>query len=106
MLDFMVARTQHGGPSVSQGSAAPKTPVQNVRLLIRCLLADRLELKAELLNDEAHFLNDLGVDWLDLIEIVTALEMQFDIEFDDHQIDELHRVGDLIRFVEAHRARS
>jgi acyl carrier protein len=91
---------------MSQGSAAPKVPVQNVRLLIRCLLAERLELKAELLNDEAHFLNDLGVDWLDLLEIVTALEIQFDIEFDDHEVDELHRVGDLIRFLEAHQARS
>jgi acyl carrier protein len=66
------------------------------------VIAEHLSIDPTLLRDEAHFLNDLGLDWLDLLELITFIETEFAVEFADDEIDRLHLVGDLIRFVQKH----
>jgi acyl carrier protein len=73
---------------------------------IRNLIANRLGVAAERVSDEAHFVEDLGADWLDRLELMIAIEDQFvGIEIADDVADQMVVVGDLIRFVEGGAAR-
>jgi acyl carrier protein len=82
---------------------ARKLPIQDAKFEVRNVVAEHLNVEPGLLKDETHFLNDLGLDWLDLLELIMRLETDFELEFADDEIDELHCVGDVIRFVEAHK---
>jgi acyl carrier protein len=69
---------------------------------IRALIADHLGVELERVTDEAHFLDDLGADWLDRLELIMAIEEQFTgLEIADDQIDHIENVGDLIRHIES-----
>jgi len=70
---------------------------------IRDLVAECLNVDLQLVSDEAHFLTDLGADWLDRLELMIAIEDQFGVEIADDAIDRMEVVGDLIRFIEAQR---
>ena len=73
---------------------------------VRNLIASRLGVAAERVSDEAHFIEDLGADWLDRLELMIAIEDQFaGIEIADDVADQMVVVGDLIRFVEGGAAR-
>jgi acyl carrier protein len=73
---------------------------QDTPTRVRQLIAGHLEVDPVLLRDDADFLNDLGADWLDVVEIIATIETEFGMEFDDGVIDKLKLVGDLIGFVE------
>jgi acyl carrier protein len=70
---------------------------------IRNLVAECLNVDLELVSDEAHFLTDLGADWLDRLELMMLIEDQFGVEIADDAIDRMEAVGDLIRFIEDQR---
>jgi acyl carrier protein len=69
---------------------------------VRALVAEYLALDRHHISDEAEFLRDFGVDWLDCLELIIAVEDLLGIEIPDHHVDEVRGVGDLIRLVEAH----
>jgi acyl carrier protein len=71
---------------------------------IRHLVAECLSVELERVSDEAHFLTDLGADWLDRLELMMLIEDQFGVEIADDAIDRMEAVGDLIRFIEAQRS--
>ena len=73
---------------------------QDTTTRVRQLIAGHLEVDPVLLRDDADFLNDLGADWLDVVEIIATIETEFGMKFDDGVIDNLKLVGDLIGFVE------
>jgi acyl carrier protein len=70
---------------------------------VRNLIAEHLGVDAKRVSDEAHFLNDLGADWLDRLELMIVIEDHYGIEFADDVVDKIAAVGDLMRFIEAHR---
>jgi acyl carrier protein len=55
----------------------------------------------ERLKDEAHFINDLGCDSLDAVEIIMELEEEFDIQIPDSEIDTTPTIGSLVKKMEA-----
>ncbi len=68
---------------------------------IRTLIAEHLGVEVERVTDEAHFLDDLGADWLDRLELMIAVEDQFTgLEIADDQVDQIEIVSDLIRYIE------
>ena len=72
---------------------------------IRKVIAEQLGVAAERVTAESRFLEDLGADWLDRLELMLAVEDQFDCtEIQDDDIDKMESVGDLIRFIESHLA--
>ena len=73
---------------------------QHVRTRVFSLIAERLHVDPTLLRDEAIFINELGANWHDRLELITAVEREFAIELPDHVIDESVIVGDLVRIVE------
>jgi acyl carrier protein len=76
---------------------------EGVTINVRNLIAEHLRVKTQRVSDQAHFFNDLGADWLDRLELIIAIEDHFGIELADDVVEKIVVVGDLIRFIEAHR---
>jgi len=70
---------------------------------VRQTIADKLKLPASALTDEARFVEDLKATSLDTIEVVMAVEDQFDVEISDADAGNLQSVGDLIAHIKAKR---
>jgi acyl carrier protein len=88
---------------MNTGSFMEPATAINERIAIRNLIAEQLGVDAKRVSDEAHFLNDLGADWLDRLELMIAIEDRYGIEIADDVVDKMVAVGDLMRFIEAHR---
>jgi len=67
---------------------------------IRQIIADQLGVKKEEVTDNAKFVDDLGADSLDTVELVMALEEEFGIEIPDEEAEKLITVGDALRYIE------
>ena len=89
--------------NISSITLQGKTTNENVATNVRKLVAQYLGVNDKRVSDGARFRKDLGADWLDRLELMIMIEDQFDVEIADDVVDQLEAVGDLIRFVEAHR---
>ena len=67
---------------------------------IRTIIVEQLGVKPEQITPEAKFIEDLGADSLDTVELVMALEEEFGNEIPDEDAEKLISVGDVIRFIE------
>ncbi|WQY51777.1 acyl carrier protein [Helicobacter pylori] len=63
-------------------------------------MAERLEIDVSQVTPEAKFVKDLGVDSLDVVELIMALEEKFGIEIPDEQAEKIVNVGDVMRYIE------
>lgn len=68
---------------------------------IRLIVVDQLGLKPEQVTPEARFIEDLGADSLDTVELVMATEEEFEISIADEDAEKIRTIGDLVRYVEA-----
>ena len=67
---------------------------------VKAIIAEQLGVKLEEVNDTASFIEDLGADSLDTVELVLALEEEFGIEIPDEDAEKMTTVGDSIRYIE------
>ncbi|MCQ2615022.1 acyl carrier protein [Helicobacter pylori] len=67
---------------------------------MRQVIAEQLEIDASQVTPEAKFVKDLGVDSLDIVELIMALEERFGIEIPDEQAEKIVNVGDVMRYIE------
>ena len=67
---------------------------------VKAIIAEQLGVKLEEVNDTASFIEDLGADSLDTVELVMALEEEFGIEIPDEDAEKMTTVGDAIRYIE------
>ncbi len=67
---------------------------------IRSIIAEQLGVKQEEVTPEASFIDDLGADSLDTVELVMALEEEFGIEIPDEDAEKITTVGDAIKYIE------
>ncbi len=66
---------------------------------IRSLLAEQLEISEDSIRPETRFTDDLGIDSLDIVELISSLEDEFGIVVTDEKVTDLKPVGDLTDFV-------
>ncbi|MSU26535.1 MAG: acyl carrier protein [Pedosphaera sp.] len=78
---------------------ADKTIEQKVKDII----VEQLGVNAEQVVQEAKFIEDLGADSLDTVELIMALEEEFGIEVPDEEAEKLVSVGDVTRYVEENK---
>ena len=67
---------------------------------VRDIIVDQLGVNAEQVVKDARFIEDLGADSLDTVELVMAFEEEFSIEVPDEEAEKLQSVGDVVRYVE------
>ena len=67
---------------------------------IKQIIADQLGVKKEEVTDNAKFVDDLGADSLDTVELVMALEEEFGIEIPDEDAEKITTVGDAIKYID------
>ena len=67
---------------------------------VKDIIVEQLGVKPEQVTPEAKFIEDLGADSLDTVELVMALEEEFGIEVPDDQAEKLQSVGDVIKHIE------
>jgi acyl carrier protein len=69
---------------------------------VKKIVVEHLGVEAEKVTDNASFIDDLGADSLDTVELVMAFEEEFGVEIPDDAAETIQTVGDAIRFLEAH----
>ncbi|WP_080228989.1 acyl carrier protein [Helicobacter pylori] len=67
---------------------------------IQAVIAEQLEIDVSQVTPEAKLVKDLGVDSLDIVELIMALEERFGIEIPDEQAEKIVNVGDVMRYIE------
>ncbi len=65
------------------------------------IIIDRLDVDEEQINPEASFVEDLGADSLDIVELIMGIEEEFDIEIPDEDAEKLTTVGEAINYAAA-----
>jgi len=68
---------------------------------IKEVIVDQLGVNADQVTLEANFIDDLGADSLDTVELIMAFEEEFDIEIPDADAEKIKTVQDVVNFVEA-----
>jgi len=66
---------------------------------IRAVVAEKLDVNTDEVTDSAHFVDDLGADSLDVVELIMGLEDEFDLEISDEKAEELETVGDAVAYI-------
>ena len=66
---------------------------------VKDLIVDQLGVSADQVTSEAKFVEDLGADSLDTVELVMALEEEFDVEVPDDEAEKLQAVKDVVSFI-------
>jgi len=69
---------------------------------VKGIIMEQLGVDAEEVTPEASFVNDLGADSLDTVELVMALEEAFKIEISDEDAEKITTVSDAIKYIESH----
>lgn len=67
---------------------------------VRDIIVEQLGVNAEKVTPEASFIEDLGADSLDTVELVMAFEEEFSVEVPDEDAEKLKTVGDVIDYIE------
>lgn len=69
---------------------------------VKSIIADQLGVDEEEITMESSFIDDLGADSLDIVELIMALESEFDIEFPDEDAEKVVTVGDVVDYIKEH----
>ena len=72
---------------------------------VKKIIVEQLGVNAEEVDAESSFIEDLGADSLDTVELVMAFEEEFDIEIPDEDAEKIATVGDAIEYIEEHAAK-
>jgi acyl carrier protein len=72
----------------------------NVEEKVKEIIAEQLGVKKEEIKPESSFIDDLGADSLDTVEVVMALEEEFGIEIPDEDAEKITTVGEAIKYIE------
>ena len=74
----------------------------NVEEKVRGIIVEQLGVDAEEIVATASFVDDLGADSLDTVELVMALEEEFHLEISDEDAEKIATVGDAVKYIETH----
>jgi acyl carrier protein len=73
--------------------------LSNVEEKVKDIIVEELGVEREKLTGEASFMEDLGADSLDTVELVMAFEKEFDIDIPDEDAEKLRTVGDAMKYL-------
>ena len=71
---------------------------------VKKIVIEHLGVEAEKVTEEASFIDDLGADSLDIVELVMAFEEEFSVEIPDDAAEKIGTVNDAIAYIDANKA--
>ena len=72
----------------------------NIETKVKTIIVEQLGVDSEKVKSEASFIDDLGADSLDIVELVMAMEEEFDLEIPDEDAEKLRTVGDVSKYLQ------
>ena len=69
---------------------------------VQSIIAERLGVDEEKVTMDAEFIGDLNADSLDLVEVIMAMEQEFDLEIKDEDAENIRTVADAVQYIEEH----
>ena len=75
--------------------------IKDISNKVKKMVANHLGVEELKVTDEANFIDDLGADSLDTVELVMAFEEEFGSEISDSEAEKILTVGDAIKFIES-----
>ncbi len=73
----------------------------SVEQRVKEIIADQLGVEIEKITPEAKFVDDLGADSLDVVELIMAFEEEFGIEIPDEDAEKIATVGDVLNYIKS-----
>ncbi len=70
---------------------------------VKDVIVDKLGVEEDSIKSEAHFVNDLGADSLDTVELIMEFEEEFGIEIPDDDAEKITTVGSAVEYIEKHQ---
>jgi acyl carrier protein len=80
------------------------TMAEEIETKVREIISEQLGVAVDEVTPEASFIEDLGADSLDIVELVMALEEQYGMEISDEDAEKIRTVKDVVTYIEAHKA--
>ncbi len=77
---------------------------EDIASRVKKIVIEHLDIDAEKVQDNASFIDDLGADSLDTVELVMAFEEKFGIEIPDEAAETIRTVGDAVKFIQENSA--
>lgn len=74
--------------------------MSDIKEKVKSIIVEQLGVEADKVTDKAQFIEDLGADSLDTVELVMAFEENFDIEVPDEEAEKLRSVADVVAYIE------
>ena len=67
---------------------------------LKDIIAEQVSVEADEVNLDANIQDDLGADSLDVVDLITTIEDEFDISIPDEAVEEIKTVGDIVNYIE------
>src|SRR5215211_2679276 len=101
---MVVSGDGNGTTSGSRSTAAwwEVVGLASVYERVRSIVAERLGVDEDKVTMEAEFIGDLNADSLDLVEVIMAMEQEFDLEIKDEEAENIRTVTDAVNYIEEH----
>ena len=69
---------------------------------VKGIIADQLGVDEDDITMNSSFMDDLGADSLDIVELIMALEEEFDMEIPDEEAEKVSTVGNVVEYIKSH----
>ncbi len=69
---------------------------------VKAILSEQFDVEEDTITPESSIADDLGADSLDVVDLLTSIEDEFEIEIPDEEVENIKTVGELVKYIEDH----
>src|SRR5438270_1234658 len=103
MVTYKAAQSSPGRLKPRRAFGATHMAAANVEAKVKSIIAEQLGVGEDEIKPESNFIDDLGADSLDIVELVMAMEEEFEVEIPDDEAENIKTVGDAINYINSHK---